>query len=149
MVITRDDARAIAGSVPDPELDPLTIDDLGMLRDVELVDGRVTVWLAPTYAACPALEAVARRIRDELLSEGVAEVDVRIALDAPWRSDAITIRGRRKLAAVGVAPPEASARCPRCGANDTAVIAPFGAAPCRSLHRCSACGEPFEQMKTR
>jgi ring-1,2-phenylacetyl-CoA epoxidase subunit PaaD len=38
------------------------------------------------------------------------------------------------------------ARCPRCGAAADEVSA-YGAAPCLSLQRCTACGEPFEAMK--
>ena len=33
--MTLDELRELAGSVCDPELPPLTIDDLGILRDVD------------------------------------------------------------------------------------------------------------------
>jgi ring-1,2-phenylacetyl-CoA epoxidase subunit PaaD len=38
-------------------------------------------------------------------------------------------------------------RCPRCGSLSTRETARFGATACKSLHRCEACGEPFEAVK--
>jgi ring-1,2-phenylacetyl-CoA epoxidase subunit PaaD len=43
--------------------------------------------------------------------------------------------------------PRPSPACPRCGSADTVAIAEFGATACKSLHRCAACGEPFEGVK--
>lgn len=37
--------------------------------------------------------------------------------------------------------------CPRCGASDTVRTAAFSATACKSLYRCTACGEPFEGIK--
>jgi ring-1,2-phenylacetyl-CoA epoxidase subunit PaaD len=41
----------------------------------------------------------------------------------------------------------ASPRCPRCDSSDTRLTAQFSATACKSLHRCNACGEPFEAVK--
>jgi len=65
---------------------------------------------------------------------------------------------RRKLAECGIAPPErGTARpglfgvrqpaCPRCGGAETEQISAFGATPCKALHRCLVCREPFEAFK--
>ena len=159
--------RAIAGSVPDPELDPLTLADLGILRDVRVDDGRVVVELVPTHLACPALPVIAATVRDRLAAAGAPDVEVRLSLHPPWSSDDITAAGRDKLREAGIAPPSRvsasavavtgirppAARpgvvCPRCGSDDTAVLAAFGSALCRSLHRCRACTEPFERVRER
>jgi ring-1,2-phenylacetyl-CoA epoxidase subunit PaaD len=59
--------------------------------------------------------------------------------------------GHRKDAPAGpvpltlTAPP--SPDCPRCGASDTVRTAEFSATACKSLYRCTACGEPFEGVK--
>jgi len=37
--------------------------------------------------------------------------------------------------------------CPRCGSVDTEMTSEFGATPCKSLHRCRSCAEPFERVK--
>ena len=38
-------------------------------------------------------------------------------------------------------------RCTRCGSANTALTSEFGATPCKSLHRCRSCAEPFERVK--
>jgi len=43
--------------------------------------------------------------------------------------------------------PSDAVRCPRCGSLSTRETARFGATACKSLHRCAACGEPFEAVK--
>jgi ring-1,2-phenylacetyl-CoA epoxidase subunit PaaD len=37
--------------------------------------------------------------------------------------------------------------CPRCGSADTECLSEFGSTPCKALHRCRACLEPFEYFK--
>jgi ring-1,2-phenylacetyl-CoA epoxidase subunit PaaD len=154
-------ARRIASSVLDPELPQLTVEELGILRDVTLRDGQVSVTITPTYLGCPALHAITADIRQRLAAAGFAQVDVRLALAPPWSSDAITAEGRRKLAEAGIAPPRpapsgpvpltlghhATVDCPRCGSTETTQVAAFGATACKALHRCRACDEPFEYVK--
>ena len=55
-------ARAAAAAVTDPELPPLTVDDLGILRDVRLDNGTVEVAITPTYSGCPAMREIADAI---------------------------------------------------------------------------------------
>ena len=154
-------ARQVASSVPDPEIPQLTVAELGILRGVDLEDGRVTVSITPTYLGCPALHVMEADLRQRLQEAGFAEVKVRVELAPPWTSDAITPTGRRKLAAAGIAPPRPAAAspvrltltrpepvpCPRCGSAQTTQLAPFGGTACKALHRCRACGEPFEYVK--
>jgi ring-1,2-phenylacetyl-CoA epoxidase subunit PaaD len=167
-------ARRAAESVADPELPMLTLADLGILRDVTVVDGRVTVSLTPTYSGCPAMAQIRRDLAARLAAAGLPDADVRTVLSPPWSSDWITAEGRRKLAAAGIAPPagvgpSAGRRhagepaltpvpltlgpvrrlvaCPRCGAVSTEQTAAFSGTACKDLYRCLACGEPFEHVK--
>ena len=48
-----------AATVVDPEIPVLTIADLGVLRGVEVIDGRVEVAITPTYSGCPAMNMIA------------------------------------------------------------------------------------------
>ena len=48
MLSTVDDLRAAVGAVPDPEIPVVTIDDLGILRGLDVEQGRVTVTITPT-----------------------------------------------------------------------------------------------------
>jgi ring-1,2-phenylacetyl-CoA epoxidase subunit PaaD len=158
-------ARRLAGSVPDPELPMLTIGDLGILRDVAAVGGRIVVSLTPTYTGCPALREMGADVARRLAAGGFADAQVRVVIAPPWSSDWISAAGRRKLAAAGIAPPgpaahraggpvpltltagRADVACPACGSADTAQTAAFGATACRDLYRCRACREPFEHVK--
>ena len=65
------DLRSIAGSVVDPEIPVLTIEDLGILRSVEVVDGAVVAMITPTYSGCPALGQISDDIRTALIQAGV------------------------------------------------------------------------------
>jgi ring-1,2-phenylacetyl-CoA epoxidase subunit PaaD len=113
------EARRIAASVPDPELPLLTLADLGILRDVSLSGGRVTVSLTPTYSGCPALAEMRRDVAARLAAAGFADVEVRTVLSPPWSTDSISTDGRRKLAEAGVAPPRS-----RQGGSPGGVRAP-------------------------
>ena len=152
-----------AAEVTDPEMPMLTLADLGVLRSVSAGDGRVVVTITPTYAGCPALDAMADDLRATL--SGYGEVDVRVSLTPPWTTDLISDEGRRKLTEAGVAPPAhvgprtsgpvaltlapppQRVACPRCGSADTELVSRFGPTACTALRRCRECREPFEHMK--
>jgi ring-1,2-phenylacetyl-CoA epoxidase subunit PaaD len=108
-------ARACAASVPDPEIPVVTVDDLGILRDVRLDGARVVVTLTPTYTGCPATQVIADDVRDALAAGGFADADVRIELAPPWTTDWISDEGRRKLREYGIAPPGRAAAGGACG----------------------------------
>lgn len=158
-------ARAVAAAVPDPELPMLTIEDLGVLRDVRAAaDGGITVEVTPTYSGCPAFEAIKAELTRRLRLAGFESASVRTVLSPAWSSDWISERGRRALERAGIAPPGVAsaaaapvllslesppppAACPRCRSAGTLELSRFGATACRSLWRCGACGEPFERFK--
>jgi ring-1,2-phenylacetyl-CoA epoxidase subunit PaaD len=157
-------AYQAAAATPDPELPTLTIEDLGILRDVQYSPGLVTVTITPTYSGCPAMREITADIHSRLTQAGFAQVTVKTQLAPAWTTDWITEAGHRKLAANGIAPPTPAPRrsgpipltltapppvpCPRCGSTDTRRTAEFSATACKSLHRCNACGEPFEGVKS-
>lgn len=162
---TLERAWAIAEAVPDPELPMLTLGDLGILREIGLDDGRLTVSLTPTYSGCPAVAEMRRLVSDRLTAAGFAEVEVHTMLSPPWSSSMISADGRRKLAEAGIAPPRFLSgektgpvpltlfargpvvECPACGSADTWRTAAFGGTACKDLYRCGACAEPFEHVK--
>lgn len=152
-----------AAAVADPELPMVTVADLGILRAVEEDGTLVTVTVTPTYSGCPALQAICYDLETALHAAGYTDVRIAQSLSPPWTTDWITAEGRDKLAAAGVAPPDAAttssgpvplslqpfraAQCPHCGSTDTRETARFGGTACKALHRCNACDEPFEAVK--
>ncbi|MEU2431489.1 1,2-phenylacetyl-CoA epoxidase subunit PaaD [Streptomyces sp. NPDC007861] len=151
--------RGLAGSVPDPELPVLTLEELGVLRGVQILGpGRVEVELTPTYTGCPAIEAMASDIERVLHDHGIPEVSVVKVLAPAWSTDDISAEGRRKLTEFGIAPPRPGAmdgpvpltltvRCPHCGSTDTELLSRFSSTSCKALRRCTACLEPFDHFK--
>jgi len=156
-------AYAVAASVADPELPQLTLEDLGILRDVREDGDSVTATITPTYSGCPAMREISYDLTQRLRQAGYRTVEVRTQLSPAWTSDWITSAGRAKLAAAGIAPPHAAplrtgpvpltlgrravVACPHCGSVNTRETAAFGATACKSLHRCADCSEPFEHVK--
>jgi ring-1,2-phenylacetyl-CoA epoxidase subunit PaaD len=153
-----EDARRIAAATPDPEVPVLTIEDLGILRRVDVDDaGRVVVDITPTYSGCPALEAIRTDVEQRLHEGGHRDVTVNVVLSPAWTTDWMSEDGRRKLQAYGIAPPRPVAdsqtmralpvACPVCGSAHTTEVAHFGATPCQAMRRCSGCAEPFAHFK--
>ena len=154
----RQRAWEAAASVTDPEIPVLTIDDLGVLREVEVSGDRVEVAVTPTYSGCPAMNMIALDIELALERAGFREVHVRTVLSPAWTTDWMSEEGRRKLKAYGIAPPlPASTRralfgvdqvsCPQCGSAETELLSEFGSTSCKALWRCKACREPFDYFK--
>jgi ring-1,2-phenylacetyl-CoA epoxidase subunit PaaD len=153
-------AREIAAQVLDPELPVLTIEDLGILREVTEDDrGRVHVQITPTYSGCPAMETIRADVIDTLERAGFSQVSVEFVLSPAWSTDWMTAEGRGKLEAYGVAPPAPSrgdgpvavtlsVRCPQCGSPNTRESSRFGSTACKSLWVCQDCREPFDHFKT-
>jgi ring-1,2-phenylacetyl-CoA epoxidase subunit PaaD len=156
-------AYAVAAAILDPELPQLTLEDLGILRDVREEGDTVTATITPTYSGCPAMREISHDLRHRLQQAGYRNVEVRTQLAPAWTSDWITSAGRAKLAEAGIAPPHsapartgpvpltlgrrATVTCPRCGSANTVQTAAFSGTACKSLHRCADCREPFEQVK--
>ncbi|MCX5388335.1 1,2-phenylacetyl-CoA epoxidase subunit PaaD [Streptomyces sp. NBC_00083] len=151
--------RRLAGSVPDPELPVLTLDELGVLRGLHVeAPGKVRVELTPTYTGCPAVETMTSDIERVLHDHGIPEVSVVRVLLPAWSTDDISAEGRRKLAEFGIAPPRPhtaegpvaltlSVRCPHCGSTDTELLSRFSSTACKALRRCVSCREPFDHFK--
>ncbi|MFI0964275.1 1,2-phenylacetyl-CoA epoxidase subunit PaaD [Streptomyces sp. NPDC021080] len=167
-----EELRRLAGSVPDPELPVLTLDDLGVLRAVHVRGtDSVEVELTPTYTGCPAVEAMSMDIERVLHEHGVREVSVVTVLSPAWSTDDISDEGRRKLREFGIAPPRGGrpagpvsldlgptrtvtdgpqpepVRCPSCGSAETELLSRFSSTACKALRRCLSCREPFDHFK--
>lgn len=152
-------ARAVAATVPDPEIPVLTVEDLGILRDVRCDGSVLVVSLTPTYSGCPAVLAIELAVEAALREAGFGKVRIERVLAPAWSTDDITDAGRAKLRDYGIAPPERrggrgallfaeeAVTCPRCGSTLTSRISEFGSTACKALWRCDKCREPFDYFK--
>jgi ring-1,2-phenylacetyl-CoA epoxidase subunit PaaD len=155
--------RTALQAVVDPEIPVITIEDLGVLRDVTRGDdGQVVVTITPTYSGCPAMDTIRADVERVLAEEGFAGARVRTVLAPAWTTDWMSEEGRRKLAEAGIAPPRPTAaprplgpepvpvdlvRCPQCGSADTRLVSRFGSTACKALRACNRCLEPFDHFK--
>ena len=138
---------AVLETIPDPEIPVLTITDLGIVRGI--VDNPPRVMISPTYTGCPATVAIEMLIREALDNARFEHVYIERQLFPPWTTDWISERGRQRLKAYGIAPPDPSTKteCPLCGSRDTEEVSRFGSTPCKAQWRCNSCLEPFERFK--
>jgi len=146
-------------AVPDPELPVVSIADLGILREVEVYDGRVVVTITPTYSGCPAMETIRTDVEAACHGAGYDDVEVKTVLSPAWTTDWITAQGKAALEEYGVAPPVAvrhqsgpialalAVKCPQCGSLDTRELSRFGSTACKALWSCNSCREPFDHFK--
>lgn len=152
-------ARIAAASVVDPEVPVLTIEDLGVLREVQFTGETVEVVITPTYSGCPAMDLIAMQVDLALEKAGFASRKVTLSLSPAWTTDWMSEAGKEKLRAYGIAPPVGRAKgrgalfgvdeiaCPHCGSAETERVSEFGSTACKALWRCRACREPFDYFK--
>ena len=143
-------------SVPDPEMPVLTIDDLGILRDVRPMTRRAGAGRRsppPTPAARRWTSSV-RRSSTRCARRGLPEVEVQdralarlddrldvsdrgagasCASSASRRPGPPVLRRRRSAAPCPV-------RCPLCGSPDTRQISRFGSTACKALRAATPAG---------
>jgi ring-1,2-phenylacetyl-CoA epoxidase subunit PaaD len=161
----------IAATVCDPEIPVLTIEDLGILRAVDVwdvgeADGgtrqAVRVTITPTYSGCPAMDAIRDDLKAAFEREGYADVTVDLVLSPAWTTDWMTEAGQAKLQEYGIAPPSGRAaairhagpvrlqlavKCPQCSSLNTRELTRFGSTSCKALYVCQDCKEPFDYFK--
>lgn len=157
------DPRTSVARVLDPEVPVLTIEDLGILRDViEHPTGQIEVVITPTYSGCPAMDRIRSDILEELATDGHHDVLVTTVLSPAWTTDWMSEEGKRKLHEYGIAPPRGSAPsgpvavtirraavvpCPQCG-GEGRESSRFGSTACKAQYVCTSCSEPFDYFKT-
>ncbi len=145
----------LLNSVVDPEIPVLTLQDLGVLRDISVENGGITVTITPTYAGCPAIDAMRVDIETTLAEAGYQQVTVQQSLSPAWTTDWMSENGRKRLQAYGIAPPVTTScgkqtgtiECPQCGSSDVKRISEFGSTACKALYQCRDCLEPFDYFK--
>jgi ring-1,2-phenylacetyl-CoA epoxidase subunit PaaD len=158
----------ILETVSDPEVPVLSINDLGIVRNIEVIPtplgGRgwgVVVSVTPTYTGCPAIDAMKINIRMALMQEGFTDINIKEVLSPAWTTDWMSEHGKEKLKAYGIAPPqykqavctpdsfqeEEAIPCPLCNSYHTRLVSQFGSTACKALYQCNDCKEPFDYFK--
>lgn len=157
------DVLAALDAIADPEIQAVSIVEMGMIGAIDVEPARIRVELLPTFVGCPALEVIRDAVASGLGSFGL-EVEVDVSFATPWTSDRISAAGREKLRQSGFAPPPhlrggralpmvdgeglaTAVPCPYCGSLATTLENVFGPTQCRSIRHCAECRQPFEAFK--
>lgn len=155
--------------VPDPEIPVISVVDLGIVRDVAILDSEeCVVTITPTYSGCPAMLVISESIGNALNKNGVERFRLETQLSPAWTTDWMSVSGKQKLKDYGIAPPmhqsggqqiidisrlrhkaspEPTVECPHCGSTHTRLSSQFGSTPCKALYVCNDCREPFDYFK--
>jgi len=145
--------------VSDPEIPVLSVVDLGVVRDAQIIDGNWLITITPTYSGCPAMKTMEEDILSKLKDNGIDSVRVELVLAPAWSTDWLSENGRIKLSEYGIAPPEHEVDksvlfseptvvpCPKCHSRNTRMISQFGSTACKALYQCNDCQEPYDYFK--
>ena len=148
--------------IEDPEIPVINIVELGVVRNVSVNDDTVKVEITPTYSGCPAMKVIEDQIYLKLNEIGVQNIQIKTVYSPSWTTDWITEETKEKLRSYGIAPPlkvspqdifpflneaKEKVQCPYCRSDDTTITSKFGSTPCKALHFCNNCQQPFEEFK--
>jgi ring-1,2-phenylacetyl-CoA epoxidase subunit PaaD len=148
----------LIASIPDPEIPVITIEELGILRSVEMNNEELIITITPTYSGCPAMKTIEDEIKSVLKEEGIANAQVKTVYSPAWTTDWMTDEAKEKLEKYGISPPgklsklysiagDRAVACPRCGSTEVTMVSMFGSTACKALYKCNKCLEPFDQFK--
>ena len=145
--------------VSDPEIPVLSVIDLGVVRDAQVIDGEWLITITPTYSGCPAMKTMEEDILSKLKDKGIDSAKVELVLAPAWSTDWLSDNGRIKLSEYGIAPPEHEVDksvlfaeptvvpCPKCHSRNTRMVSQFGSTACKALYQCNECQEPYDYFK--
>ncbi len=156
---TKEKVYQLLAEVPDPEIPVVNIIEMGMIRDVVILDNGVEVFLCPTYSGCPAMDMIDTMVKEKLAANGIENTLVTLVYKPAWTTDWMNSETKEKLRKFGIAPPvgKASSKkgmlnqelvaCPQCKSTNTVIKSMFGSTACKSLYTCTDCLEPFDYFK--
>jgi ring-1,2-phenylacetyl-CoA epoxidase subunit PaaD len=158
--ISKEDVWDLLKYIPDPEIPVISIDDLGILRSVEIEEDKVVISITPTYSGCPAMQVISDEIKSILKENGIDKAEIKMVFHPVWTTDWLSDDAKERLRKYGIAPPEKASAdkslltaepkkiyCPLCNSLHTELISQFGSTACKALYRCLDCKEPFDYFK--
>lgn len=158
-MVTKEQIWEWLDEVCDPEIPVLSVNDLGVVRDVQYENKSWMITITPTYSGCPAMQVMEEDIKSKLKENGIDNAKVRTVLSPAWTTDWLSERGKRKLREYGIAPPENEVDksvlfaeptivpCPKCNSKNTRMVSQFASTACKAHYQCNECLEPFDYFK--
>jgi ring-1,2-phenylacetyl-CoA epoxidase subunit PaaD len=87
----------ILGSVPDPEIPVISVVELGVIRDVQLIKNEYIISVTPTYSGCPAVKTFQDDIKEQLKINNINNFKIEIVYKPAWTTDWMTQKNQRKI----------------------------------------------------
>ncbi len=153
----KEEILQILSKVTDPEIPVLTLEDLGIIRGINITENSIEVLITPTYTGCPATDVMSEDIHQILTESGFENIIIKQVISPAWTTDWLSEAGKKKLKRYGIAPPVGQSKstilkdvnvpCPRCASIHTKTLSEFGSTACKALYQCQDCLEPFDYFK--
>ena len=84
-------------TIRDPEL-PINIHDLGLIRELTIEDGNVTIKMTLTTPNCPVADLMPTQVFEQVaMVDGVNSANVSLVWEPPWTVADLTKRGKAEL----------------------------------------------------
>ena len=101
-MVSRTEAESALADVLDPEY-PVSLIDLGLIRDVAIEAGTATVAISYCSLGCPCIDLIELDVKERLLQlDGIERVEV-VESFHPWTRKDISRKGLALLRGAGVA----------------------------------------------
>jgi metal-sulfur cluster biosynthetic enzyme len=102
VAVDKDEIWAVLKTIQDPEI-PLNIVDLGLVYEVKIEGGHVTVDMTLTTAGCPAAVYFPSEVKSRIMAvEGTEDATVNIVWNPPWSLEKVTEEGKLFLESMGI-----------------------------------------------
>ena len=73
-----EEIKKVISEIPDPEIPVITIQELGVLRDIFYQEQSLKVVITPTYSGCPAMDRIQKDIIEKLELLKVKSYEIKI-----------------------------------------------------------------------
>ena len=97
MAVLREQIIDAIRTIRDPEL-PINIHDLGLIREITIEDGNVTIKMTLTTPNCPVEDLMQKQVYEIVaMVEGVTSANVSLVWEPPRTVADLTKRGKAEL----------------------------------------------------
>lgn len=96
-MVTKTEIEEVLKRIPDPEIG-VSLWDLGLIYDITINDGVVSVLMTLTTIGCPLFSLISDPIKKEVGAlQGVTRVDVDLTFEPPWNMDRMSESAKQQL----------------------------------------------------
>ncbi len=96
-MVTKEEIIEKLKGVKDPEIG-LDLVNLGLIYDVSVDNGKVTVKMTLTFPGCPLGQWMIAQVEKAIREiPGVTNVEIQLVFDPPWTPERITEEGKKLL----------------------------------------------------